>query len=184
MLTWMSLESGWEARTPVQVRSERLSAATALMDLGGAAAAAAAAPLEEEEEEGATGALAPLLAAAAAFFCAAFFLLASETMMTLALLELGFGRGRWRALFGWVRGENFLLNKTMCLVAIWKKLGSTYEAIGGTLEQNHMFGYVKFCQTYVWFCQTYEKFFKKFFPLQTKQGLTLGLHIYEHFCSS
>ena len=84
----MSLESGWEARTPVQVRSERLSAATASMDLGGAAAAAAAAaaPLEEEEEEeGATGALAPLLAAAAAFFCAAFFLLASETMMILGL---------------------------------------------------------------------------------------------------
>ena len=80
LLTWMSLESGWEARTPVQVRSERLSAATASMDLGGAAAAAAAAPLEEEEEEGATGALAPLLAAAAAFF-----LLASETMMILGL---------------------------------------------------------------------------------------------------
>ena len=83
LLTWMSLQSGWEARTPVQVRSERLSAATASMDLGGAAAAAA--PLEEEEEEGATGALAPLLAAAAAFFCAAFFLLASETMMILGL---------------------------------------------------------------------------------------------------
>jgi len=82
LLTWMSLQSGWEARTPVQVRSERLSAATASMDLGGAAAAAAAAPLEEEEEEeeGATGALAPLLAAAAAFF-----LLASETMMILGL---------------------------------------------------------------------------------------------------
>ena len=144
LLTWMSLESGWEARTPVQVRSERLSAATASMDLGGAAAAAAPLEEEEEEEEEATGALAPLLAAAAAFF-----LLASETMMTLALLELGFGRGRWRALFGWVRGGNFLLNKTICLVAIWEKLGPTDGAIGWTHEQNHMFGYVKFCQTYV-----------------------------------
>jgi hypothetical protein len=90
MLTWMSLESGWEARTPVQVRSERLSAATASMDLGGAAAA----PLEEEE--GATGALAPLLAAAAAFF-----LLASETMMMLALSS--WAGGRWRAEEEWWR---------------------------------------------------------------------------------
>ena len=46
LLTWMSLQSGWEARTPVQVRSERLSAATASMDLGGAAAAAKRDPLQ------------------------------------------------------------------------------------------------------------------------------------------
>lgn len=72
MLTWISLESGWEARTPVQVRSESLSAATASMDLATA---------EEEEEEEGAGTLAPLLAAAAAFFCAAFFLLASDTMV-------------------------------------------------------------------------------------------------------
>ena len=71
MLTWISLESGWEARTPVQVRSESLSAATASTALAAA---------EEEDEEGA-GTLAPLLAAAAAFFCAAFFLLASDTMV-------------------------------------------------------------------------------------------------------
>lgn len=70
MLTWISLESGWEARTPVQVRSESLSAATAPMDLASA----------ENEDEG-VGTLAPLLAAAAAFFCAAFFLLASDTMV-------------------------------------------------------------------------------------------------------
>jgi hypothetical protein len=68
-LTWMSLESGWEVRTAVQVRSERWTAARA----------SAAALVEEDVDEG-VGTLAPLFAAAAAFFCAAFFLLASDTM--------------------------------------------------------------------------------------------------------
>jgi hypothetical protein len=68
----MSRESGWEARTPVQVRSESLRAAMSFADFSAAA--------EDEEEEEAAAALPPLLAAAAAFFCAAFFLLASDTM--------------------------------------------------------------------------------------------------------
>jgi len=76
MLTWISRESGWDTRTPVQVRSESLRAATPFAALS----AAAAAEEEDEDEDEDAAALPPLLAAAAAFFWAAFFLLASETM--------------------------------------------------------------------------------------------------------
>lgn len=71
--TWISRESGCEARTPVHVRSDKLRAAMPL--------AALSAADDADEDEAAALDLAPLLAAAAAFFCAAFFLLASDTMV-------------------------------------------------------------------------------------------------------
>lgn len=69
LLTRISLERGWEQRTPVHVRSDILISAILSATLSAAL-----------EEAAATAAFPPRLAAAAAFFCAAFFLLASETI--------------------------------------------------------------------------------------------------------
>jgi len=96
-LTWISRESGWDARTPVQVRSESLRAATPFAVLSAAAAAAEEEDEDEDEDEDGAATLPPLLAAAAAFFWAAFFLLASDTMAPIRETgELGV-LGAWEA---------------------------------------------------------------------------------------
>lgn len=75
-LTWISLDWGCEASTPVQVRSEIWRAPTP--------SATFAAPLVTSDIfDDVTADFPPLFAAAAAFLAAAFLLLASETILLL-----------------------------------------------------------------------------------------------------